>query len=83
MPGLGTQCPGLGDKVGSSLRFNSMISEVFFNLNDSVILPPSHTYAQAASAAQCGSQPYLFLLCGSMNSVLSVATRISVRCHHV
>lgn len=36
--GCGTQCHGRGDKVGISLRLDSITSEVFSNLHDSVII---------------------------------------------
>lgn len=38
MPGCGTPCSGQGDKVGIGHSLNSMISEAFSSLNNSVIL---------------------------------------------
>lgn len=40
MTACGTQCSGLGDKVGIGHSLDSMILEVFSTLNDSVVSAP-------------------------------------------
>lgn len=47
----GTQCSGLVDKVVSGKRWDLMVWEVFFNVNDSVIL--QILYSAAGPACLC------------------------------